>query len=244
MRHSSADFNMAHRLHAVLDAVGQHPYASLGELSALTQLPKATVWRLARTLATSRLLVQDSIGYRLGPELVRLGALSSRQAAIARYRPALEDLHARYGGYAWVIAGPDLIRLQPAILVCDPELHELARRMWPAPGHATLVNTASGHVLLTQRKDMRERVAALGVRPQTARSPKDLRELNAILHRTSDSGGAVEVERSILGWSCAAAPIALPNGELAIAGIVIPAGGADEREMLRAVRKLADLGPY
>lgn len=151
MGHSSDDGSMVDRIHAVLDAIGQHPHGSLSELSAETQLPKATVWRLTRTLTKSGLLVRDPIGYRLGPELSRLGQVATRQDAIAHYRPALDDLNARYGGYAWVIAGPDLVRLQPAILVCHAELRDLARRKWPPPSHATLVNTASGHVLLSQR---------------------------------------------------------------------------------------------
>lgn len=71
----------------------------------------------------------------------------------------------------------------------------------------------------------------------------DLHELDGILHRTSDSGGAVEFEKSILGWSCAAAPLVLGNGELAIAGMVIPAGRASARVMLRAVRQVADYAP-
>jgi DNA-binding IclR family transcriptional regulator len=82
----------------VLRAVAAAP-ASLADLQARTQLPRATVHRLAAALEHHGLLRRDEVGrYELG-----LGLLSLGQAAAARYplveiaRSALEQLGADTG---------------------------------------------------------------------------------------------------------------------------------------------------
>lgn len=72
---------------------------SLGELARRTELDKATVLRIARSLAKSSMLVRnEDASWRLGPKLVRLGALyqsTFRSAAIIE--PVLAELSERTG---------------------------------------------------------------------------------------------------------------------------------------------------
>ena len=57
---------------------------SLGELARRSELDKATVLRIARSLAKSSMLVRnEDASWRLGPKLVRLGALYQ-----STFRPA------------------------------------------------------------------------------------------------------------------------------------------------------------
>ncbi|MBB4000735.1 IclR family transcriptional regulator [Aureimonas pseudogalii] len=70
---------------------------SLGELSRRTELDKATVLRIARSLAKSSMLLRnEDASWRLGPKLVRLGAIyqsTFRPAAIVE--PLLAELSDR-----------------------------------------------------------------------------------------------------------------------------------------------------
>ncbi|KAB0675685.1 IclR family transcriptional regulator [Aureimonas leprariae] len=72
---------------------------SLGELARRTELDKATVLRIARSLAKSSMLVRnEDASWRLGPKLVRLGAIyqsTFRPASIVE--PLLAELSDRTG---------------------------------------------------------------------------------------------------------------------------------------------------
>lgn len=72
---------------------------SLGELSRRTELDKATVLRIARSLAKSSMLVRnDDASWRLGPKLVRLGAIyQSTFRSSAIIEPLLAELSERTG---------------------------------------------------------------------------------------------------------------------------------------------------
>ncbi|GGB04579.1 IclR family transcriptional regulator [Brucella endophytica] len=61
----------------MLEAFTDMDYAlTLGELSRRSELDKSTVLRIARSLAKSSMLIRNDDGsWRLGPKLVRLGAL-------------------------------------------------------------------------------------------------------------------------------------------------------------------------
>ncbi|WAJ28269.1 IclR family transcriptional regulator [Antarcticirhabdus aurantiaca] len=79
---------------------------SLGELSRRVELDKATVLRIARSLAKSSMLVRnEDASWRLGPKLMRLGAIyqSTFQPA-AIVEPLLADLSERTGESAALYA--------------------------------------------------------------------------------------------------------------------------------------------
>lgn len=62
---------------SLLEAFSELDYSlTLGELSRRTELDKSTALRIARSLAKSSMLIRNEDGsWRLGPKLVRLGAL-------------------------------------------------------------------------------------------------------------------------------------------------------------------------
>ncbi len=62
---------------SLLEAFSELDYAlTLGELARRTELDKSTALRIARSLAKSSMLIRNDNGsWRLGPKLVRLGAL-------------------------------------------------------------------------------------------------------------------------------------------------------------------------
>lgn len=86
---------------------------SLGELARRTELDKATVLRIARSLAKSSVMVRnEDASWRLGPELVRLGAIyqaSFRPAAIIE--PLLAELSERTGETATLYAREGDVRV-------------------------------------------------------------------------------------------------------------------------------------
>lgn len=67
---------------------------SLAELTARTELPKATVHRLCNDLVTGRLLDRASDGYRLGGHLFELGMRASVERGLVDVAtPFMEDLY-------------------------------------------------------------------------------------------------------------------------------------------------------
>ncbi len=85
---------------SILEAFSERDTSlSLGELSRRTELDKATVLRIARSLAKSAVLVRnEDASWRLGPKLVRLGAIyQSTFHPAAIVEPLLAELSERTG---------------------------------------------------------------------------------------------------------------------------------------------------
>ncbi len=236
------DHTVVGRALALIEAVAAHgPPVALVELSCMTGIPKPTAHRIATGLVERQLLSRSDRGYALGPALSRLGETASLQRDFARYIPVLEDLHAAYGGVAWLTAGCQLDNVQPIAMVCDTGFAATARATWPQPGSpAILVNTAGGHLALAHRPDLFERIARDGVSPMTPNSVRDVGELSAALRRVREDGYAVESEQCMLGWSCAAAELPSITGTRAAIGVTLEVGRANAREMLRALLRAFD----
>lgn len=85
---------------SILEAFSERDTSlSLGELARRTELDKATVLRIARSLAKSAVLVRnDDASWRLGSKLVRLGAIyQSTFNPAAIVEPLLAELSERTG---------------------------------------------------------------------------------------------------------------------------------------------------
>src|SRR5262249_3401625 len=68
----------------------------LGELTALTGIPRTTVYRLAGELVSRRVLDHSNGRYRLGPQLFELGERVPRLRSVRnRIRPFLRELRER-----------------------------------------------------------------------------------------------------------------------------------------------------
>jgi DNA-binding IclR family transcriptional regulator len=244
------DRTMVGRTMALIEAVAAHgPPVGLAELASMTGIPKPTAHRIANDLVARQLLTRTERGYALGPALSRLGETASLQRDFDRYIPVLEELHAAYGGIAWLTAGPELDNVQPVAMVCDTGLFDMARAAWPQPGSdEMLLNTAGGHLALAHRPDLCDRVARRGMSPMTPNSLREFSELAATLHRVRRDGFAVESEQSSPGWSCAAALLPSTTDKLAVIGVTLQVGRANSRELLRALLRAfnaiaADDGP-
>ncbi|MGX9790743.1 IclR family transcriptional regulator [Mycobacterium sp. MMS18-G62] len=244
------DHTMVGRALALIEAVAAHgPPIALAELASVTRIPKPTAHRIANQLVARELLKRSGRGYALGPALSRLGETASLQRDFERYIPVLEELHAAYGGVAWLTAGHELDKVQPVVMVCDKGFATKARPIWPEPGtQAMLMNTAGGHLALAYRPDLFERVARRGMAPATPNSMRHLNELSATLHRVRRDGYDMESEQSTPGWSCAAAVLPSDTDKLAVIGVTLDVGRANSRELLRALLRAfdaiaADRGP-
>ena len=243
------DHTVIGRALALIEAVAAGPPATLSELASMTGIPKPTALRIANSLVTRELLRRTRHGYSLGPALGRLGQTASLQREFERYIPVLEELHAAYGGVAWLTAGNELDKVQPVAMVCDTGVATAARAGWPQPGTAAmLLNTAGGHIALAHRPDLFERVARHGMAPSTPNSLRELSDLTATLHRVRQDGFAVESEQSAQGWSCAAALLPSTTDRLAVIGVTLEVGRSNSHEVLRALLRAfeaisADIGP-
>lgn len=239
------DHTVVGRAMAIVHVVEESgPDITLADLAVMTGIPKPTVLRIASDLLRRRILRRGTHGYSLGEELTRLGEAARTHAALAHYRPLLDDLHDRYGGFTWLISGPELTRLQPVTLVCEPRLRPAAASHWPPPGHASLINTAGGHVVLAQQPRLFEQVARVGMAPATAYSPRTIRDLAPIIHRTREEGVAVESEQSMYGWSCAARQVEGLDDQVAVIGVTVPVARDSAHRLLRSVaRSLETLVP-
>jgi DNA-binding IclR family transcriptional regulator len=245
------DHTVLGRALAVIDAVAAcGPQVTLAEVAAVTGIPKPTVLRIATSLVGRQLLTHTDHGYTLGPELSRLGEKAALHRDFERYLPVLEDLHAAFGGVAWLTAGRELLKVQPVVQVADPEFVTVARYGWPAPGStAMLASTAGGHLVLAQRPDLLDRLARRGFAPApTPNAIRDARQLCASVHRARHDGFAVESEQSIPGWSCMVALLPTTTDTQAMIGVTLPVGRANARELIRTVLRgfdaiIADTGP-
>lgn len=218
------DHTVLGRALELVQVVAEHgPGLTLAELTRRSGLPKPTARRIAGDLVRREVLERVADGYSLGPRLGELGAAATAQRRYAAARPALAELQARCGGIVWLTAGPQLSRLRPVEVACDPSLRPLVRSSWPPPNSVdSLVNTAGGHVVLARRPDLMEVALERGWTPWTPNSPADPRGLRASVQGVLDTGAAVEVERSRLGWQCVAAAVSGVDGEPAVLGVTLP----------------------
>jgi DNA-binding IclR family transcriptional regulator len=232
------DHTVVGRALAIIEAVAQcGPHTTLSQIAVATGIPKPTALRIANDLVARKLLEGTGRGYTLGAELARLGEKATLQREFERYVPALEELHAAHGGVAWLTAGPELVKMQPVVQVCDAEFVPIARYGWSEPDSAgMLASTAWGHLVLAQRPDLLERVASNGLAPPV--SPyalRDVGQLYASVRRAQRDGFAVESERGAPGWTCVVALLPGGTNTRAMIGATLPVGRANARAIIRSV---------
>jgi DNA-binding IclR family transcriptional regulator len=206
---------------------------SLAALAKETRIPKPTIRRIAGDLVFRGVLLRRGNVYVLGPELERLGRRAELHRAFADCHGVLCELNARFGGFAWLIAGPEAAGIEPLDLVHDDELAPLVSR-WHPLSLESLVTTAAGRLVLLDRPDLVERATRNGIPRWTPRSPATRLELAAALRQARDLGAAVETEQSTVGWRCVAVRVYGAGGEPAALGVTIPVQTGDFKRLLRA----------
>ncbi|HWG33045.1 MAG TPA: IclR family transcriptional regulator [Gemmatimonadaceae bacterium] len=172
------------------------------ELAGLLELSKAVVFRLLGALEAEGIVVRDALGdYRLGPELITLGAsaLGSTDLSIAAHDElvALVDLTGETATLEVLIGTEALIigEVQGRFLLGSAP--DLGRR---SPAHVT----STGKVLLALTQpappwgDLKKRT------PKTITSR---RELELELERVRVQGYAIASEELEVGFTALAAPV-------------------------------------
>ena len=213
---------------AVLKCLGENPEPlSLKDICAITQFPKATVFRYLHTLCAEGLITHDPklqlyrIDVRIAEKLGINAALEGLRAICLPYMEALFlDVERFKPGTIvnlGVVEGMDVVYL-------DVIGSSLAFRLHSYVGSRHPVHTtALGKVMLAHMSP-EARLAALPkvLRRRTHHSIVDKEVLNASLERILKDGYAEEAGENEEGASCIGAPIFNSSG-LVVAGLSISA---------------------
>lgn len=194
---------------------------SVSQLAQSLELPRATVYRLLKTLAQREWIIQDDKTYRLSFRLAELfrGAGASAQAALAeQVAPLLQRLVNETGETAH-FAALDGDRVVYLAKVDSPHpIRMFSQVGWRGPLHATGV----GKVLLASAEaKLLPRVCEQGLERFTPNTIVKIDQLQAELARIRERGYALDAEELIAGLTCVAVPVVSGGqvcGALSVAG--------------------------
>lgn len=221
-------------LQHIADSGGQ---TTLSELSEQTPLPLPTIHRLLRTLSMLGYVRQlPNRRYSLGPGLIRLGEVASRQLGSVTM-PYLRHLVAELGETANVaVLDVDMI----VYIAQVPSPHSM--RMFTEVGRRAHTHaTGVGKAMLAQLPDeqVHSIVTGAGMPTPTPKSIGTYDELIVNLEEIRQSGFAIDEEEQELGVRCFS--VAIPNAptEMAIS-VSGPTSRVDEAFAKRAVPLLQE----
>ncbi|MDP9092459.1 MAG: IclR family transcriptional regulator [Actinomycetota bacterium] len=211
---------------------------SLGEVTAISGLPKATVHRLLGTLSEWQMIERTSTGFRLGIQLFELGMRVPRQFSLRDAAlPYLLDLHqaTKETVQLAVLDGTDMIFLAKIVRRCSPR--SLSRVGGRVPAHCTGVGKA---FLAFADPAVVQAVFARPLRrctPYTLTAPGlFVRQLEAV----RDTGLAQTCDESVIGTACVASPVFAAYGKVVAAiSVTGSTGNFDPSKMGPAVRTAA-----
>lgn len=210
---------------------------SISQLAEATALPLPTIHRLLRTLLSSGYVRQlPSRRYGLGPGLIRLGEVASRQLG-AWARPHLARLVEELGE----TANMAILDGDKATYVAQvPSAHSM--RMFTEVGRRVHTHASGvGKAILSQLDEGRVRtvVDRAGMPTPTAKSIGNVDALLADLALVRSRGYAIDDGEQELGVRCLAVPVAGMPAPTAIS-VSGPVTRVDEDFVARAVPVLAD----
>jgi len=220
-----------------------HPEWSLAGLVREINLPKATVYRITRTMEAERYLIFNTVTgmYHLGPSVVPLTYLAQQTSEFEKIaKPFLERLAAETGETANLG-----IEMEGAIVITGSVLTSHVFKS-SLPVGRVLTDLSNAHAkVYTAYKSPAERAKALA-KPQPALTPHSLvspAEIEAELDRVAEEGVGFDMEEHGLGVCSAAAPVRGQNGTLiATVSVVAPKErfGPEEKERAaQAAKKVA-----
>ncbi len=200
-----------------LELIADAGELGVSELGRRLGVHKATASRLAATLAERGLIERDpdTERYRLGFGLIRLaGAAMAGLDLVRTARPILEDLadRTRETANLGVLSGDDVIYVdQSSGARSIVSVSWVGRR---TPLHCT----AAGKVLLAFGDEAeRDRLLAMPLARETARTIVDIEELGAQLEQVRTRGFAQTQEELEDGLNAVAAPVRQADGRTAAA---------------------------
>lgn len=186
-----------HLLEVITAAGGE---MSLSELSAAVNLPLPTIHRLLRTLVPSGYVRQlPNRSYALGPRLIPLGEIASRQLG-STARPQLDELVAKLGESANMA----VLDGQQVVYIAQAQSSRSMRMFTEVGRRAHTHDTGVGKAILATLPDdrVREIVTAAGMPTPTARSLGTLDALFSDLERIREQGYAIDDQEQELGVRC------------------------------------------
>ena len=213
----------------------EQPRRRMIELSHALGLNKTTVYRLLTALESEGMVERDGEVYRLGPELLALGARASGAADLrAAAREELEALAAEMRETATLEM---LVGRHMLILDEVRGHHVLGTLPWAGtrwPVHAT----STGKVLLAELPpDALEALLAEPLEAFTARTITDVAAFRRELARVRQRGYAVSAEELESGFVAVGAPVRSAGGRVAAA---LSLGGPKVRLTPRRVEVFAE----
>ncbi|EUC20813.1 IclR family transcriptional regulator [Paraburkholderia hospita] len=182
---------------------------SVSQMAQALDLPRATVYRLLKTLAQREWVIQEDKTYRLSFRLTGLfhgaGAGAGTEAALAeRMTPLLHQLVNETGETAHfaVLDGDRVVYL--AKVDSPHPIRMFSQTGWRGPLHATGV----GKVLLASTEStLLSRICDHGLERFTPRTIVEKEQLQAELAQIRKQGYALDAEELIDGLTCVAVPV-------------------------------------
>lgn len=195
---------------------------SLSEIAARLELPPSTVHGIIKTLLAHGMVLQDrdSSHYRLGPAILKLGAVYLDTLELRSHAVGWSEELARRTGHA-VRTGVPL--LDEVMIVHHTPRQDGSRQMSEVgiviPSHAS----ALGKAILAYTPQHARELTEAGLRTMTGDTVTDPATFHAQLDGVRAGAFATEQEEAVLGECGVAAPIF--DGTSAVAGaigVVIP----------------------
>lgn len=211
--------------------------ASLTELATASDLPLPTVHRLVRTLVTAGVARQlRSQRYVLGPRLMRLGDVATRQLGTANL-PVLTRLVEATGESANMA----VLDRDRAVYVAQAHSRH-SMRMFTEPGNRVhLHSTGVGKAMLAALSDaeVAQLVSDVGLPARTPHTITDPDRLAAELVRIRALGYAVDDQEEELGVRCLAVvvPDSDPLTAISVSAPVGRLGAAATEQSVEALQR-------
>jgi DNA-binding IclR family transcriptional regulator len=220
-----------------------HPEWTIMEVAAATGIPRATAYRLARTLEAADYLVLDSLTgrYHLGPAAVALTYLSRNYSELARMaRPHLEALANETGETVNLAVEID----GKAVLVDEKRTPRPFKSEVPVGRIIGDIANSNGKIFAAFKSEGdRQNIASSPHQPLTPHTIVDREALLAEFERVRREGIAYDIEERSLGVCAVGAPVRDQAGSVEAAiSLVVPKGrfGPEEKERYaEAVRRTA-----
>ena len=213
--------SVEHAVRLVELMAGSANALGVSQMAQSLGLPRATVYRLLKTLAQREWVTQDDKTYRLSLRLTGLfhGAGAGAQAALAeRMTPLLHQLVNETGETAH-FAALDGDRVVYLAKVDSPHpIRMFSQIGWRGPLHATGVGKA---LLASAEARLLSQICDQGLERFTERTITDKGALEAELAQIRKQGYALDDEELIDGLTCVAVPVVSREqirGAISVAG--------------------------
>jgi DNA-binding IclR family transcriptional regulator len=205
----------------------------LADLSAITGISKASVYRLAQELVTLGFLERVSDGYRLGFQAFILGQRAAGSGLLrAIARPVVADLYAATGATIHVATLERGRTFYVEKVTGTRGVHSLSH----VGARLPLTCTATGKVLLAfshERENIVDQLSADGLERLTQLSPASIHQLRRELDQAVARRFATEREETLAGYKSIAVPITALGSTVAAMSATVPVQRHDEQVLLQ-----------